>query len=76
MTSLPDIFNAATHFVDRHVAEGRGARVAIECGDECVTYGEVAEEAGFPGDMSCGHVFRLGTHSKTGAICSQLDRFK
>jgi benzoate-CoA ligase family protein len=43
VTSLPDIFNAATHFVDRHVAEGRGARVAIECGDERVTYGEVAE---------------------------------
>ena len=43
MTSLPDIFNAATHFVDRHVAEGRGARVAIECGDKRVTYGEVAE---------------------------------
>jgi benzoate-CoA ligase len=43
VTSLPDIFNAATHFVDRHVAEGRGARVAIECGDERVTYGQVAE---------------------------------
>ena len=43
MTSLPDIFNAATYFVDRHVAEGRGARVAIECGDERVTYGQVAE---------------------------------
>jgi benzoate-CoA ligase family protein len=43
VTSLPDIFNAATHFVDRHVAEGRSARVAIECGDERVTYGQVAE---------------------------------
>jgi hypothetical protein len=27
-------------------------------------------------DMSCGHEFTLGTHSKTGAFCSQLDRFK
>src|SRR6476660_4916768 len=26
--------------------------------------------------MSCGHEFTLGTHSKTGAFCSQLDRFK
>jgi benzoate-CoA ligase len=43
VTSLPDIFNAATHFVDRHVTEGRGARVAIECGDEHVTYAQVAE---------------------------------
>lgn len=43
MTALPEIFNAATHFVDRNVTEGRGARVAIECGDERVTYGQVAE---------------------------------
>jgi hypothetical protein len=27
-------------------------------------------------DMSCGHEFTLGMHSKTGAFCSQLDRFK
>jgi hypothetical protein len=27
-------------------------------------------------DMSCGHEFTLGTHSKTGAFWSQLDRFK
>src|SRR4029453_12267263 len=37
------IFNAASHFVDRHVAEGRGAKVAIECGDERVSYGQIAE---------------------------------
>ena len=43
MTSLPPVFNAATHFVDRNVAEGRGDRVAIECGDERVTYRQVAE---------------------------------
>jgi benzoate-CoA ligase family protein len=36
-------FNAATHFVDRNVAEGRGERVAIECGDECVTYAQLLE---------------------------------
>ena len=41
--SLPDIFNAAAWFVDRHVEEGRGARVAIECGDERVTYQELFE---------------------------------
>jgi benzoate-CoA ligase len=38
---VPDTFNAATYFVDRHVAEGRGDRVAIECGDQRITYGEV-----------------------------------
>jgi benzoate-CoA ligase family protein len=40
---VPATFNAATHFVDRHVAVGRGDKVAIECGDERVTYGELAE---------------------------------
>lgn len=43
MTPLPDLFNAATHFVDRQVVEGRGDKVAIECGDERVTYRQVAE---------------------------------
>lgn len=41
--SLPDIFNVATWFVDRNVEEGRGERVAIECGDERVTYRQVLE---------------------------------
>jgi benzoate-CoA ligase len=40
---VPDIFNAATYFVDRNIDEGRGDRVAIECGDERVTYRQVAE---------------------------------
>ena len=38
---VPDTFNVATHFVDRHVADGRGEHVAIECGDDRVTYSEV-----------------------------------
>lgn len=41
--TLPDTFNAAAWFVDRHLDEGRGGKVAIECGDERVTYAEVAE---------------------------------
>src|SRR5687768_11284546 len=41
--TLPETFNAATYFVDRNVAEGRGGKVAIECGDQRVTYAEVAE---------------------------------
>jgi len=31
-------FNAAEYFVDRHIAEGRGDKVAIECGNDYVTY--------------------------------------
>src|SRR5215510_9203448 len=40
---VPEEFNAASYFVDRNVAEGRGDRVAIECGDERVTYDQVVE---------------------------------
>jgi benzoate-CoA ligase family protein len=40
---IPASFNAATYFVDRLVAEGRGAHVAIEYGDERITYGELGE---------------------------------
>ena len=38
---VPATFNAAAHFVDRNVERGRGAHVAIECGDARITYDEV-----------------------------------
>src|SRR5579864_8334899 len=38
---LPDEFNAATYFVDRHLREGRAGKTAIECGDLGVTYGDL-----------------------------------
>jgi benzoate-CoA ligase len=41
--SLPEEFNAASYFVDRHIAEGRGHKVAIECEDHRVTYRQLAE---------------------------------
>jgi benzoate-CoA ligase family protein len=41
--SLPQRFNVATYFVDRNVLEGRAANVAIECGDERVTYQQLLE---------------------------------
>ncbi len=43
MITLPEKFNVAAHFVDRNVQEGRGAKVAIECGDERVTYQQLLE---------------------------------
>jgi benzoate-CoA ligase len=47
---LPDEFNAATYYVDRNVHEGRGERVAIECGDERVTYRQVLERVNRTGN--------------------------
>jgi benzoate-CoA ligase family protein len=49
--SLPDTFNAASWFVDRNVAEGRGPKVAIECGDERITYAEVLERVNRAGNV-------------------------
>jgi benzoate-CoA ligase family protein len=43
VTGLPEIFNAATYFVDRNLTDGRGDSIAIECGDERVSYRQVAE---------------------------------
>ncbi|HET9181563.1 MAG TPA: benzoate-CoA ligase family protein [Candidatus Angelobacter sp.] len=40
---LPSTFNAASHFIDSHIAEGRIQKVAIECRDERVTYGQLFE---------------------------------
>ena len=36
-------FNVATHFIDRHIPEGRGEKVAFECGEEPVTYQQLFE---------------------------------
>lgn len=41
---LPQLFNAATVFVDRHVAEGRGYRTAFRHAGGVLTYAEVAEQ--------------------------------
>ena len=51
MIALPDTFNAASWFVDRNVNEGRGGQVAIECGDQRITYGEVLERVNRAGNM-------------------------
>jgi benzoate-CoA ligase family protein len=42
---LPEPFNIAAFFVDRHVAEGRGARPAFRHDGRSVSYGEVADRA-------------------------------
>ena len=41
--TIPDRFNAAAEFVDRHVAEGRGERIALRCPERAFTYRQIAE---------------------------------
>lgn len=40
-TLLPDEFNAAAYFIDRHIREGRSGKTAIECGERNVSYGQL-----------------------------------
>lgn len=47
---LPTIFNVASHFVDRHISEGRDQKVAYECGDERVTYRQLFERVNRAGN--------------------------
>ena len=47
---LPRSFNVATHFIDRHILERRDSKVAIECGDERVTYRQLFERVNRTGN--------------------------
>jgi benzoate-CoA ligase len=40
---LPDEFNAAIYFIDRHLQEGRGEKIAIEGEGATLTYRQLAE---------------------------------
>jgi benzoate-CoA ligase family protein len=41
--TLPDEFNAASYFIDRHITEGRSDKVAIICGEKQVSYRQLFE---------------------------------
>jgi benzoate-CoA ligase family protein len=42
---VPERFNAAVYFLDRHVAEGRGSRTAFRFAGRAISYGEIALRA-------------------------------
>ena len=47
---LPREFNVASYFVDRHLHEGRADKVAIECGEERVTYRQLVDRVNRTGN--------------------------
>jgi benzoate-CoA ligase family protein len=47
---LPEIYNAATTFVDENITQGRGGRIAIYYQDEAITYQEVYEKVNRTGN--------------------------
>ena len=52
--NLPQEFNAAAYFVDRHLREGRGSKIAIECGEQRVTYAQLQEQVNRLGNAMLG----------------------
>jgi len=56
VASVPAQFNAAAFFVDRHLAEGRGARRAFRHAGRTVTYAELAASA----DLAASALAGLG----------------
>jgi len=51
---LPQEFNAATYFVDRHLRGGRASKIAIECGEQRVTYAQLEERVNRLGNALLG----------------------
>jgi benzoate-CoA ligase family protein len=51
LSILPDTFNVASYFVDRHVLDGDGGNIAIECGEQQVTYRDLLERVNRAGNL-------------------------
>src|SRR5260370_14864389 len=69
VVNVPDRFNIADYLVDRHVREGHGGRTAILCGDESVTYAQVAERSNRVGNG----LRALGVRRDEGVLLVLLD---
>jgi benzoate-CoA ligase len=66
---VPETFNAASHFIDRNVAEGRGGHVAVEYGNVRLTYDEVLRHVN-----CCGNSLRsVGVRSEDRVLLLLLD---
>lgn len=66
---LPTRFNAAEHFIDRHIAEGRASKVAIIGDHSETTYGELAARVSQAGNA----LRRLGVRSEERVLLLLLD---
>lgn len=59
LSIISNSFNVAHYFVDRHVLEGKGANIAIECGDHKVRYSELLDKVNRVGNMLLGLSVRI-----------------
>ena len=69
MFEVPPRFNAATFFVDRHVAEGRGAKVAFFHDEGSITYAGLQELVNRTGNA----LLDLGVRPEQRVLCLLLD---
>src|SRR5580704_6014591 len=69
LITLPEMFNVATYFVDRNVREGRGGRIAIESGDERVSYQQLLERTNRTGNT----LRKLGVRAEERVVLLLLD---
>jgi benzoate-CoA ligase len=69
LIKLPEVFNVAATMVDRHVLDGRGAKVAIECGKEVVTYQDLLEKTNRVGNV----LRRLGVNREQRVLLALMD---
>jgi benzoate-CoA ligase family protein len=67
--SFPRIYNAAVDLVDRHVAEGRGERIAVRDDRGAFTYRELADRI----DRAAGMLRALGVQIEQRVLLCMLD---
>jgi benzoate-CoA ligase family protein len=69
LTGIPEQFNAARFFVDRHVEDGRGDTVAFHYEDSALTYAEVQDLVNRTGNA----LLDLGVQREQRVLCLLLD---
>ena len=69
ISEIPESFNAASMFIDRHVAEGRGDCIALRWNEQRITYEELAANVN-----RAGHMFlHLGIRPEERVLLSVFD---
>jgi acyl-coenzyme A synthetase/AMP-(fatty) acid ligase len=69
MMQVPARFNATTFFVDRHLAEGRGDRIAFHHDGGSLTYAQLADLVNRTGNA----LLDLGVRPEQRVLCLLLD---
>ena len=66
---IPERLNAATVFIDAHIAEGRGERTALRWRDRTISYAELAARVNQTGNA----LRRLGVRAEERVLLVALD---